>query len=138
MLLKNSPANLVLTAHHADADWLFLHIRDGLTDGMNTQPEFQYWWVNQSKAVARGLMGNYLWTARRQGGAASESALNMTRVQRGHLIFAYADAAVRGVGVALRAAVEAVQPQELAPPGKSASAVHGCICRFGFSNSRCH
>jgi putative restriction endonuclease len=125
MLLKNSPANLVLTAQHADTDWLFLRISDGLTDAMSTQPEFQYWWVNQSKAVARGLMGNYLWIARRQGGASRESAQNMTRVQRGDLIFAYADAAVRGVGVALRAAVEAVQPQELTPAGKSPSTVQG-------------
>jgi hypothetical protein len=92
---------------------------------MDGQPEFQYWWVNQSKAVARGLMGDYLWTARRERGVSSESAQNMTRVQRGDVIFAYSEAAVRGVGVALRGAVEAMRPQELAPAGKSAAAVQG-------------
>ncbi len=92
---------------------------------MNRQVELQYWWVNQSKAVARGLMGDYLWTARDKRGVPTDAAQSITRVQRGDLIFACADGAVRGIGVALRPAIEAVRPQELASSGKPAGPVQG-------------
>ena len=92
---------------------------------MNGRPEFQYWWVNQSKAVSRGLMGDYLWTARDQRGAPTEAAQNMLGVQTGDLIFAFADGAVRGVGIALREAMEAARPHELASFSKSAGSPPG-------------
>ena len=92
---------------------------------MSPQADVQYWWVNQSKAVARGLMSDYLWCARDKRGVPTDAAQSMIRVQRGDLIFAYAESAVRGVGLALQPAVEAMRPQELAPPGKAAAPVEG-------------
>jgi putative restriction endonuclease len=92
---------------------------------MSRQADVQYWWVNQSKAIARGLMGDYLWTARDKRGEPTESAQAITRVQRGDLIFAHADGAIRGVGLALRQAMEAMRPQELAPAGRTGSPVQG-------------
>jgi len=92
---------------------------------MSGQPDFQYWWVNQSKAVSRGLMGDYLWTARNKRGEPTDAAQNMLRVQTGDLIFAFADGAVRGVGTALREAMEASQPHELASSSKSAGSSQG-------------
>jgi hypothetical protein len=92
---------------------------------MNGQPDYQYWWVNQSKVVSRGLMGDYLWTARDKGGEPTEAARNILRVQPGDLIFAFADGAVRGVGIALREAMEASRPHELASSSKSAGSSQG-------------
>ena len=92
---------------------------------MNGQPDLQYWWVNQSKVVSRGLMGDYLWTARDKRGEATDAAQHMQRVQTGDLIFAFADGAVRGLGIALRTAMEAARPHELAAFSKSAGSSQG-------------
>jgi len=92
---------------------------------MNGQPESQYWWVNQSKVVSRGLMGDYLWTAQDKQGEPTDAAQNMLRVQTGDLIFAFADGAVRGVGIALREAMEAARPHELASSSKSGVSPQG-------------
>ena len=92
---------------------------------MNGQPDGQYWWVNQSKAVSRGLMGDYLWTARDKLGEPTDAAHNMLRVHTGDLIFAFADGAVRGVGIALREALEAARPHELATSSKAAASTQG-------------
>src|ERR1700693_6069197 len=87
--------------------------------GMSQGPEYQYWWVNQSRTVARGLMGDYLWAADARRGSLGDSARNIQAVQPGDLIFTYGDGTVRGIGVALRSAFESPRPPELAPPGKS-------------------
>jgi putative restriction endonuclease len=92
---------------------------------MDGQPDGQYWWVNQSKAVSRGLMGDYLWTARDKRGEPTDAAQNMLRVQTGDLIFAFADGALRGVGLALREAMEAARPHELASSSKTAGSSQG-------------
>lgn len=92
---------------------------------MNVQPDSQYWWVNQSKVVGRGLMGDYLWTARDKRGEPGDAAQNMLRVQPGDLIFAYSDGAVRALGLALREAMEATRPHELASSSKSDGSSQG-------------
>jgi putative restriction endonuclease len=92
---------------------------------MNGQPDGQYWWVNQSKVVSRGLMGDYLWTARDKRGEPTDAAQNIVRVQTGDLIFAFSDGAVRGVGFALREAMEAARPHELASSSKTAGSPQG-------------
>jgi putative restriction endonuclease len=92
---------------------------------MSEGPEYQYWWVNQNRAVALGLMGDYLWTAGAQGGSAGESSRNIQAVQPGDLIFSYADGAVSGIGLALRNAFEAPRPPELAPTGKADASALG-------------
>jgi putative restriction endonuclease len=87
---------------------------------MAQPPESQYWWVNQNRAVAREPIGDYLWAPQATKGPRSESALNISRVQEGDFVFAFAEGAVRGVGIALRSAIEAPRPSELAPAGKAA------------------
>ncbi|MGA8706074.1 MAG: HNH endonuclease signature motif containing protein [Steroidobacteraceae bacterium] len=86
---------------------------------MTDRPGYRYWWVNQSRAVTRGLMGDYLWAPAAAGGSAAESARCMQTIQPGDLIFAYADGAVSGVGLALRTASEAARPAELAAAGRA-------------------
>jgi hypothetical protein len=84
-------------------------------------PDYQYWWVNQSRAVARGLMGDYLWAPQAGSGVAAESARHVQAVRPGDLIFAYADGALGAVGLALRPAAEAARPPELAATGNAGS-----------------
>jgi hypothetical protein len=86
---------------------------------MSEQPDYRYWWVNQSQAVARGLMGDYLWTANAESGAQAESMRNLQAVQTGDLIFAFANGAIGAVGLALRPAQPASRPAELATTGKA-------------------
>jgi len=92
---------------------------------MDGQPACQYWWVNQSKVVSRGLMGDYLWTSRDKRGEPTDAAHNMLRVKIGDLIFAFTDGAVRAVGIALREAVEAARPHELGASSKSTDSQQG-------------
>ena len=91
-------------------------------NAMGEAPELQYWWVNQSRAVAQGLMGDYLWAEDAPGGSQGESVRNIQAVQPGNLIFAYGDGMLRGIGLALRSAFESPPPAELARTLKSTSA----------------
>jgi putative restriction endonuclease len=93
---------------------------------MSQRPDFRYWWVNHKQSATQGLTGDYLWSPQRnKNGSANESFRNMALVQPGDLVFAFSNAAVRGVGIALRSATEAAQPIELSRSGKTASSVPG-------------
>ena len=75
---------------------------------MSQRPPIQYWWVNHKYAAAQGLAGEYLRSQERnRNGSRNESQRNLTRVQPGDLVFAFADGAVRAVGIALRSATKA-------------------------------
>jgi hypothetical protein len=89
---------------------------------MSEDQDYRYWWVNQSQAVARGLMGDYLWTADAESGAQAESVRNLQAVQTGDLIFSFANGSISGVGLALRTAQPAQRPVELVATGKAGDA----------------
>ena len=75
---------------------------------MSQRPPIQYWWVNHKYAAAQGLAGEYLRSQERnRNGSRNESQRNLTRVQPGDLVFAFADGAVRAVGIALRSSTKA-------------------------------
>jgi putative restriction endonuclease len=78
---------------------------------MSQRPPIQYWWVNHRYAAAQGLTGEHLRSSERnRNGSRNESHGNLMRVQPGDLVFAFADGAVRAVGIALRSAAEAPPP----------------------------
>jgi HNH endonuclease len=82
---------------------------------MSQRPQVEYWWVNLGRLEARAI-GDSLWSPHRnRKGAKHESFKNLTRVQPGDLVFVFADAALRAIGIALRNAFEAPPP-----PGLSA------------------
>jgi len=89
---------------------------------MTEQPDYHYWWVNQNRAVAKGLMGDYLWSPDMPSGSQGESTRHIQAVVPGDLIFAYSDGALRGIGLALRVAFPSARPQELAATGKASPA----------------
>lgn len=71
----------------------------------------RYWWANQNQAYAREIAGGYLWSRqRRADGSRNPFYENLRLAQRGDIIFAYAHAAIRAVGVVLTPARESPAP----------------------------
>lgn len=98
---------------------------------MSEDSEVRHWWVNQTRAVARGLMGDYLWAPAAERGSPAESARLIQTVRPGDLIFAYSDGAIGGIGLALRPAFAAPRPSELSTGGKAPDAPGWYLpCRF--------
>lgn len=78
----------------------------------------KYWWVNHKQTHRQELEGEYLWSPKKnQNGAKNVSYDNMTHVMPGDVVFSFADAAIRAVGVALGRAREAPKPPEFASAG---------------------
>lgn len=79
----------------------------------------RYWWVNHKKTHQQEVQGEYLWSPKRkQNGAQNESYDNMLRVMPGDLVFSFANAAVRAIGVALARARVAPQPADFGAVGE--------------------
>jgi hypothetical protein len=77
-----------------------------------------YWWVNQKATYRHEVPGGYMWSPQRNNnGAYSQYYENMRHVQPGDIVFSYAGAQIRAVGVALSAAYEAPKPSEFGPAG---------------------
>jgi putative restriction endonuclease len=79
----------------------------------------KYWWVNHHKTTHRQeLEGEYLWSPKKnQNGAKNVSYDNMIHVMPGDVVFSFADAAIRAVGVAIGRAREAPKPPEFGAAG---------------------
>lgn len=81
----------------------------------------RYWWANQMRSYDAEVAGGYLWSRqRRANGSRNPFYDNLRLTQPGDLIFAYARAAIRAVGLVLGPAREAPQPSspDPAPGGK--------------------
>jgi putative restriction endonuclease len=86
--------------------------------GNERQPGERYWWVNHKQTFRQEVDGEYLWSPKKnQNGANNESYNNMTKVMPGDIVFSFADAAIRAVGVVLDRAREAPKPLEFASAG---------------------
>jgi hypothetical protein len=72
-----------------------------------------YWWVNHHQAFRREWEGGYLWSPKKKNSSHDESRDNLTRVLPGDLVYSFADAAIRAVGIVLGRAHEAPKPAEL-------------------------
>jgi putative restriction endonuclease len=83
-----------------------------------TDPAQRYWWVNHKQTFRHEVEGEYLWSPKKnQNGANNESYNNMTKVFPGDIVFSFADAAIRAVGVALGRARETPKPAEFGVAG---------------------
>jgi putative restriction endonuclease len=86
----------------------------------------RYWWVNHQHAWRQEIDGEYLWSPKtNQNGTSNETYTSLTRVMPGDVVFSFADAAIRAVGVALGRAREAPQPRERRAAGKQSRAEPG-------------
>lgn len=78
-----------------------------------------YWWVNHKKTYRQEIGGGYLWSPKtRADGARSQFYDNMAKVQPGDVIFSYAFAQIRDVGVAIGHATTALKPNEFGAAGE--------------------
>jgi putative restriction endonuclease len=72
-----------------------------------------HWWVNHSKTFRLELDGGYLWSPKKNKKVPnSESYDNMTRLMPGDVVYSFADAVIRAVGLVLARAYEAPRPTE--------------------------
>jgi putative restriction endonuclease len=83
------------------------------SDGGKSSEASHHWWVNHSKTFRLELDGGYLWSPKRnQKVPNSESYDNMTRLMPGDVVYSFADAVIRAVGLVLARAYEAPRPTE--------------------------
>ncbi|EKX55903.1 putative type II restriction endonuclease [Rhodobacter sp. AKP1] len=77
-----------------------------------------YWWVNHKQTYEHEVNGSYIWspTTRRDGGR-NEFYENMKRVRVGDIIFSYADAKVKAIGVCTAPAALVPKPKEFGSAG---------------------
>lgn len=78
----------------------------------------EYWWVNHKQTYRHEVPGGYMWSPkRRTDGGSSHFYDNMTKVSPGDIVFSYADAEIRAIGVATARASAAPKPSEFGQAG---------------------
>jgi putative restriction endonuclease len=78
----------------------------------------RFWWVNHKQTHRQEIDGEYLWSPKmNQNGAKNESYNNMTKVVPRDVVFSFADAAIRAVGLVRGRAREAAKPTEFGAAG---------------------
>jgi putative restriction endonuclease len=78
----------------------------------------RHWWVNHGQTSRQEWDGSYLWSPKKNKNSANnESCNNMTRILPGDIVYSFADAAIRAVGVVVGRAYEARKPAELGAVG---------------------
>lgn len=78
----------------------------------------RYWWVNQKQTYRHEVLGNYLWSPKRKSNGARNPYYEFMReVAPGDVIYSFADAAIRAIGIAASHAYEAPKPLEFGTAG---------------------
>lgn len=89
-----------------------------LADG--AQKAITYWWVNNKQTYKYEVPGNYLWSPlKKSNGSPSIFYDNMQRVCPGDIVFAFADAQIRAVGVCEARALLLPKPSEFGAAGSA-------------------
>ena len=79
-----------------------------------------YWWVNHKQTFDQEVGGNYIWSPlTRSDGGRNEFYENMKRVERGDIVFSFADARIQAVGVCVAPAILAPKPDEFGAAGSA-------------------
>jgi putative restriction endonuclease len=84
----------------------------------------RYWWVNQMQTYRHEVPGGYLWSPKRKRNQQRNPFYEFMReVAPGDLVFSFADARIRAVGVVRSHAYEAPKPDEFAAAGRRWDAI---------------
>lgn len=79
----------------------------------------RYWWVSQNKTYNHEVGGGYLWSPQLNNAGTRVAAYDqMTEIRRGDVIFSFAGAEIRAVGVALESAFESEKPPVFGTAGE--------------------
>ncbi|MDB6090230.1 MAG: endonuclease [Gammaproteobacteria bacterium] len=88
--------------------------------------DIRYWWVNHRQVHRQELEGELLWSPKStHAGVHDESSNNMMKVMPGDVVFSFANAAIRAVGLALGQARETPNPFESRAARKQPGAAQG-------------
>lgn len=80
----------------------------------------RYWWVNHKQTYRQEIAGSYLWSPKtKANGTSNHSYDNMVRVAAGDIVFSFAGAAIRAVGVATGTAESYPKPNEFGKAGEA-------------------
>jgi putative restriction endonuclease len=89
-----------------------------LADG--AQKAVTYWWVNNKQTYKHEVPGNYLWSPlTKSNGSPSVFYDNMQRARPGDIVFAFADAQIKAVGVCEARALLLPKPSEFGAAGNA-------------------
>ena len=78
-----------------------------------------YWWVNHKKTYRQEVEGGYIWSPKtRADGVRNQFYDNMAAVQPGDIIFSFAFAQIRDIGIATGPAITAQKPSEFGAAGQ--------------------
>ena len=78
----------------------------------------RFWWVNHKQTYKQEIGGGYLWSPKtKKGGARNQAYDNMRHVMPGDIVFSFADAQIRDVGIATRVAASCPKPNEFGSAG---------------------
>lgn len=90
------------------------NVQKAISSAENVSPEgVGYWWVNNKQTYSHEIGGNYLWSPTvRSGGGRNEFYENMKRIRPGDIVFAYAGAEIKAVGICSAPAMLAPIPAE--------------------------
>jgi putative restriction endonuclease len=80
----------------------------------------RYWWANHKQTFKQEFEGGYIWCPKRKkNGALNHFYETLREVQKGDLVFSYADAALQGVGVAQTPSYSCPRPDEFGKVGEA-------------------
>ena len=76
------------------------------------------WWVNHKQTYRQETGGRYIWSPKtNRNGARNQSYDNMRLVVIGDIVFSYAQAEIRQLGIVTRPAASCPSPQSSGRPG---------------------
>lgn len=80
--------------------------------------KLSYWWVNHKQTFAQEVGGNYIWSPlTKSDGGKNKFYENMRNVRAGDIVFSYADAAIKAVGICTVPAFIAPKPGDFGAAG---------------------
>lgn len=78
----------------------------------------RYWWVNHKQTYRQEIGGRYIWSPKtRSNGSRNQSYDNMRLVLPGDIVFSYAGAQIRQIGIITRPAASCPKPPEFGSAG---------------------
>lgn len=96
------------------------HLEDSTTlSARNKFNSNNFWWVNHKQTFRKEFEGGYIWSPKtNKDGSSNEFYKNLTKIRVGDIVFSFADAKIKCIGVASSACREAHVPEEFGDTGK--------------------
>jgi len=94
------------------------HLAERATTGQSLPNPVAHWWVNHKQTVRQETDGGYVWSPKaNSNGARNVSYENLTRCQRGDVVFSYAYGRIGSIGLVEAEAITAPKPPEFGAAG---------------------